>query len=160
MALAKFDLDGFTSDVEEHTQISVRIDAATRNGLKRAAKAKDVSVGAILRAALEAVASRIRISVMDTVGAMCGGEKETFFVGYFNPKLTGERIACRDGLFDREDGVSAAAGLLWEGARVVPSRPIPWQRCCRTPCLLTAAIGDRFGRFRLVGCQPDAVVDW
>jgi len=58
MALAKFDLDGFTSDVEEHTQISVRIDAATRKGLKRAAKAKDVSVGAILRAALEAVQTK------------------------------------------------------------------------------------------------------
>ena len=35
MALAKFDLDGFTSDVEEHTQISVRIDAATRTGPAR-----------------------------------------------------------------------------------------------------------------------------
>ena len=58
MALAKFDLDGFTSDVEAHTQISVRIDAATRKGLKRAAKAKDVSVGAILRAALEAVPAK------------------------------------------------------------------------------------------------------
>jgi len=58
MALAKFDLDGFTSEVEEHTQISVRIDAATRRGLKRAAKAKDVSVGAILRAALEAVPAK------------------------------------------------------------------------------------------------------
>ena len=58
MALAKFDLDGFTSDVEEHTQISVRIDAATRKGLKRAAKAKDVSVGAIVRAALEAVPAK------------------------------------------------------------------------------------------------------
>lgn len=58
MALAKFDLDGFTSNVEEHTQISVRIDATTRNGLKRAAKAKDVSIGAILRAALEAVPAK------------------------------------------------------------------------------------------------------
>lgn len=58
MALAKFDLDGFTSNVEEHTQISVRIDATTRKGLKRAAKAKDVSVGAILRAALEAVPAK------------------------------------------------------------------------------------------------------
>ena len=58
LALAKFDLDGFTSEVEAHTQISVRIDAATRKGLKRAAKAKDVSVGAILRAALEAVPTK------------------------------------------------------------------------------------------------------
>jgi Arc/MetJ-type ribon-helix-helix transcriptional regulator len=58
MALAKFDLDGFTSDVEEHTQISVRIDATTRTGLKRAAKAKDVSIGAILRAAVEAVPAK------------------------------------------------------------------------------------------------------
>ena len=58
MALAKFDLDGFTSEVEAHTQISVRIDSATRKGLKRAAKAKDVSVGAILRAALEAVPAK------------------------------------------------------------------------------------------------------
>ena len=58
MALANFDLAGFTSDVEEHIQISVRIDSATRKGLKRAAKAKDVSVGAILRAALEAVPAK------------------------------------------------------------------------------------------------------
>ena len=58
MALAKFNLDGFASNVEAHTQISVRIDAATRKGLKRAAKAKDVSVGAILRAALEAVPAK------------------------------------------------------------------------------------------------------
>jgi Arc/MetJ-type ribon-helix-helix transcriptional regulator len=58
MALAKFDLDDFAGDVEEHTQISVRIDAATRKGLKRAAKAKDVSIGAILRAALEAVPAK------------------------------------------------------------------------------------------------------
>ena len=58
MALAKFDLDGFTGNAEEHTQISVRIDAATRKGLKRAAKAKDVSIGAIVRAALEAVPAK------------------------------------------------------------------------------------------------------
>ena len=58
MALVKFDLDNFTSDVEEHTQVSVRIDAATRTGLKRAAKAKDVSIGAIVRAALEAVPAK------------------------------------------------------------------------------------------------------
>ena len=58
MALANFDLAGFTSDVEEHTQISVRIDAATRKELKRAAKAKDVSVGAIVRAALDAVPAK------------------------------------------------------------------------------------------------------
>ena len=58
MALANFDLAGFTSDVEEHIQISVRIGAATRKGLKRAANAKGVSVGAILRAALEAVPAK------------------------------------------------------------------------------------------------------
>ena len=58
MALAKFDLAGFTGDVEEHIQISVRVDATTRKGLKRAAKAKDVSVGAILRAALAAVPAK------------------------------------------------------------------------------------------------------
>jgi len=47
-------------DPEPHTQISVRIDDATRKSLKRAAKVKDVSVGAILRAAFETVPSKTK----------------------------------------------------------------------------------------------------
>jgi hypothetical protein len=38
----------------------VRIDDATRKSLKRAAKVKDVSVGAILRAAFETVPSKTK----------------------------------------------------------------------------------------------------
>ncbi len=60
MALAKFDLSGFRRDEEPRIQISVRIDSATRKQLKRIAKANDVSVGAIIRAALDAVPAKRR----------------------------------------------------------------------------------------------------
>ena len=58
MALAKFDMSGFRSDEEPRIQISVRIDPETRKCLKRIAKANDVSIGAIVRAALEAVPAK------------------------------------------------------------------------------------------------------
>ena len=58
MALAEFDMSGFRSDEEPRIQISVRIDSETRKRLKRISKSNDVSVGAIVRAALEAVPSK------------------------------------------------------------------------------------------------------
>lgn len=58
MALAKFDMSGFRSDEEPRIQISVRIDPETRKRLKRISKANDVSIGAIVRAALEAVPAK------------------------------------------------------------------------------------------------------
>ena len=58
MALAEFDMGGFRSDEEPRIQISVRIDSETRKRLKRISKSNDVSVGAIVRAALEAVPAK------------------------------------------------------------------------------------------------------
>ena len=58
MALAKFDVSGFRSDEEPRIQISVRIDPDIRKRLKRIAKANDVSIGALVRAALEAVPAK------------------------------------------------------------------------------------------------------
>lgn len=59
-ALSKFDVGRFASSDERHLQISVRFDPATRKSLKKAAKAKDVSVGAILRAAISAAPKKKR----------------------------------------------------------------------------------------------------
>ena len=58
MALAEFDMSGFRSGEEPRIQISVRIDSETRKRLKRISKSNDVSVGAIVRAALEAVPAK------------------------------------------------------------------------------------------------------
>jgi Arc/MetJ-type ribon-helix-helix transcriptional regulator len=58
MALAEFDMSCFRSDEEPRIQISVRIDSETRKRLKRISKSNDVSVGAIVRAALEAVPAK------------------------------------------------------------------------------------------------------
>jgi predicted DNA-binding protein len=51
-------MSGFRSDEEPRIQISVRIDSETRKRLKRISKSNDVSVGAIVRAALEAVPAK------------------------------------------------------------------------------------------------------
>ena len=58
MALTIFDLGGYRSDEEPRIQISVRIDPEMRKRLKRISKANDVSIGAIVRAALEAVPAK------------------------------------------------------------------------------------------------------
>lgn len=60
MALAKFDTSSFRSDEEPRIQISVRIDSETRKRLKRTAKSNDVSVGALVRAALESVPAKMK----------------------------------------------------------------------------------------------------
>ncbi len=53
LALAHFDLGAFQSTREPHRQISVRIAGKQRTELRQAAKRKDVSVGELIRAALE-----------------------------------------------------------------------------------------------------------
>ena len=57
-ALARFNLDAYRPNTEEHTQISVRIPAALRRQLRTAARKKDTSVGALLRAAIESLPAK------------------------------------------------------------------------------------------------------
>lgn len=54
-AIAQFDFDACHPQREPHTQISVRISAPQRSLLRRNARAKGVSVGELLRLALEAM---------------------------------------------------------------------------------------------------------
>ena len=53
LALARFDLNGFQPARNPHTQISVRIVEKLRMSLRRTAKQKDVTIGELIRAALE-----------------------------------------------------------------------------------------------------------
>jgi hypothetical protein len=53
LAVEQFDFDACRPDHEGHQQISVRIAGPQRAMLKRYAKAKDASVGELLRLALE-----------------------------------------------------------------------------------------------------------
>jgi Arc/MetJ-type ribon-helix-helix transcriptional regulator len=54
-AVAGFNLDKFESDAVEHRQISVRLDADMKARLVKAAKKKHVSVGELLRVAIDAL---------------------------------------------------------------------------------------------------------
>ena len=54
-ALENFDAAAFAPEREAHRQISVRISNAQRTDLKRQAKRTSVSVGEIIRAAIEQV---------------------------------------------------------------------------------------------------------
>jgi Arc/MetJ-type ribon-helix-helix transcriptional regulator len=56
VAIAKFNFDRFEPDVEEHRQISVRLPADMKTLLSRQSKKKKVSVGELLRVALEGLA--------------------------------------------------------------------------------------------------------
>lgn len=53
LALAKFNFDRYESDREEHRQISVRLPGDMKTVLTRTSKKKKVSVGELLRAALD-----------------------------------------------------------------------------------------------------------
>lgn len=52
-ALASFDLRSYEPVREDHSQVSVRVDEKQKGALVRVAKQKGVSIGEILRAALE-----------------------------------------------------------------------------------------------------------
>lgn len=56
LALAKYSFDRFESTREEHRQISVRLPADMKTLLTRHSKKKKVSVGELLRAALDDLA--------------------------------------------------------------------------------------------------------
>lgn len=55
LAVQKFDVDGYECDTSEHRQISVRLPAGDKAALVKAAKKKRVSVGELLRVAVEAL---------------------------------------------------------------------------------------------------------
>lgn len=57
-AISAFDLDQYESDASEHRQISVRLPAQTKTALVKAAKKKRVSVGELLRVAIEALPTK------------------------------------------------------------------------------------------------------
>jgi len=57
LALAKFNFDRFESSREEHRQISVRLPADMKTVLSRQSRKKKVSVGELLRASLDELAS-------------------------------------------------------------------------------------------------------
>src|SRR4051812_28080065 len=58
LAIAEFNLDRYESDVSEHRQISVRLPGPTKAALVKAAKKKRVSVGELLRVAIEALPAK------------------------------------------------------------------------------------------------------
>ncbi len=55
LAIREFDFGGYTTTADEHRQVSVRLAPRVKNFLVRTAKKKGVSVGELLRAALEAL---------------------------------------------------------------------------------------------------------
>lgn len=55
LAIGEFDFDSFVADITEHRQISVRLPAAQKTALTRSAKKKKVSVGELLRVAIDSL---------------------------------------------------------------------------------------------------------
>jgi replication initiation and membrane attachment protein DnaB len=58
LAIKEFNLDRYESDVSEHRQISVRLTAQTKSTLVKAAKKKHVSVGELLRVAIDTLPAK------------------------------------------------------------------------------------------------------
>ena len=59
LAIGEFNLDRYESDSSEHRQISVRLPGPTKTALVKAAKKKRVSVGELLRVAIEALPAKV-----------------------------------------------------------------------------------------------------
>lgn len=55
LAIKEFNIDRYEADTSEHRQISVRLPAQTKNSLVKAAKKKHVSVGELLRVAIDSL---------------------------------------------------------------------------------------------------------
>jgi hypothetical protein len=55
LAVREFDFGGYTAAAREHRQVSVRLAPRVKNFLVRTARKKGVSVGELLRAAIEAL---------------------------------------------------------------------------------------------------------
>jgi Ribbon-helix-helix protein, copG family. len=58
LAIAEFDFDAYEASAEEHRQISVRLPADAKNKLTKVAKRKKVSVGELLRVAIESLEAK------------------------------------------------------------------------------------------------------
>lgn len=58
LAIGEFNLDRYESDSSEHRQISVRLPGPTKTALMKAAKKKRVSVGELLRVAIESMPAK------------------------------------------------------------------------------------------------------
>lgn len=58
LAIGQFDYDGFESTAEDHRQISVRLPADQKAKLTKLAKKKKVSVGELLRVAIDSLESK------------------------------------------------------------------------------------------------------
>jgi len=62
LAIGEFNLDRYESDASEHRQISVRLPGPTKTALVKAAKKKRVSVGELLRVAIESLPAKAAAS--------------------------------------------------------------------------------------------------
>jgi hypothetical protein len=58
LAIGEFNFDSYAPETVAHRQISVRLPVATKGKLVRVARRKDVSVGELLRSAIEALQLR------------------------------------------------------------------------------------------------------
>ncbi len=59
LAIKEFNVDRYESNVSEHRQISVRLTAQTKSTLVKAAKKKYVSVGELLRVAIDSLPAKV-----------------------------------------------------------------------------------------------------
>lgn len=58
LAIGEYDYDRFESSTEEHRQISVRLPADQKNKLTKVSRKKKVSVGELLRVAIDALEAK------------------------------------------------------------------------------------------------------
>jgi Arc/MetJ-type ribon-helix-helix transcriptional regulator len=58
LALEKYDFEAYRPEQDPHKQISVRISARQRSALRRYARAKNASVGELIRLAVESLPSK------------------------------------------------------------------------------------------------------
>lgn len=58
LAIGEFNMDRYESDSSEHRQISVRLPGQTKTALMKTAKKKRVSVGELLRVAIESMPAK------------------------------------------------------------------------------------------------------
>ena len=63
-AISQFDISLYESDVPEHRQISVRLPAQTKAILVKAAKKKQVSVGELLRVAIDTLPAKSAVATV------------------------------------------------------------------------------------------------
>jgi Arc/MetJ-type ribon-helix-helix transcriptional regulator len=60
LAIAQFDVDAYEARIPKHQQISVRLAPGLREKLRRQARKKNVSIGVLLREALESLPTKAK----------------------------------------------------------------------------------------------------